>query len=60
MYPKAGHLIGIMPSKERNKWLYRAIPVIGLLYRSLGKNRRECMDALEQSEREIINFIMGI
>lgn len=60
VYPKASHLIGIMPSKERNKWLYRAISVIGLLYRSLGKHRRECMDALEQSEREIINFIMDI
>ena len=58
VYPKASHLIGIMPSKERNKWLYRAIPIIGLLYRSLGKHRKECMDALEQSEREIINFIM--
>lgn len=60
VYPKASHLIGIMPSKEWNKWLYRAIPVMGLLYRSLGKHRRECMDALEQSEREIINFIMDI
>lgn len=60
VYPKAGHLIGIMPGKERNKWLYRAIPIIGLLYRSLGKHRKECMDALRQSESEIINFIRGV
>ena len=58
LYPKASHLIGIMPSKERNKWLYRALPIIGLLYRSVAKHKKECMLALEQSEKEIINWIM--
>ena len=58
LYPKASHLIGIMPSKERNKWLYRALPIIGLLYRSFAKHKKECMLALEQSEKEIINWIM--
>lgn len=58
LYPKASHLIGIMPSKERNKWLYRALPIIGLLYRSFAKYKKECMDALEESEKEIINWIM--
>lgn len=58
LYPNASHLIGIMPSRERNRWLYRAIPIIGLLYRSFARHRKECMDALEQSEREIINWIL--
>ena len=58
LYPNASHLIGIMPSRERNKWLYRAIPIIGLLYKSFVRYRKECMEALEQSEREIINWIL--
>lgn len=57
LYPNASHLIGMMPSKEREKWLYRMIPVIGLMYRSFGKHKKECMWALEESEKEIIKWI---
>lgn len=57
LYPNASHLIGIMPNKKREKWLYRMIPVIGLMYKSFGKHRRECLQALEESEKEIISWI---
>lgn len=58
LYPNASHLIGIMPSKERNLWLYRMIPTIGLIYRSFNKYRKDCMVALEESEKEIIKWIL--
>lgn len=57
VYPNASHLLGMMPNKERNKWLYRMIPVIGLMYRSLRKHKAECLRALEESEKEIIQWI---
>lgn len=59
LYPNASHLIGMMPNKERNKWLYRMIPVIGLIYKSLNTDREDCMRALEDSERKIIEWIKG-
>lgn len=34
IYPNASHLLGVMPSKEKNRWLYRMIPIIGLMYQS--------------------------
>lgn len=58
LYPNASHLIGMMPNKERNKWLYRMIPIIGLMYKSFASHKSECMNALEQSEKEIINWIL--
>lgn len=57
LYPNASHLIGVMPNKNRNKWLYRMLPLIGLMYRSLNNHRRDCMLALEKSEKEIIEWI---
>ena len=57
MYPNASHLIGMMPSRERNKWLYRMLPFIGLMYRTLGEHRVECMKAFIESEKEIVNWI---
>lgn len=59
LYPNAGHLIGMMPGKERNKWLYRMLPLIGLMYRTIGEHKADCLKAFEQSEREIIDWIMG-
>lgn len=59
IYPNASHLLGMMPNKERNKWLYRMIPVIGLMYRSLWKHKAECLRALDESEKEIIKWIKG-
>ena len=37
--------------------LYRLIPLIGIMYKSFGKHKKECMVAFEQSEREIINWL---
>lgn len=57
IYKNASHLIGMMPNKEKNKWLYRAIPIIGLIYKSFELHREDCMKALEMSEQEIIAWI---
>ena len=57
IYPNVSHLTGMMPNKAREKWLYRMIPLIGLMYRSFGTHRAECLAALEQSEQEIINWL---
>lgn len=59
VYPNASHLIGMMPSREKNKWLYRMIPLIGMMYKSLNTHREDCMKALEDSERQIIEWIKG-
>ena len=59
IYPNVSHLTGMMPNKAREKWLYRMIPLIGLMYRSFGTHRAECLAALEQSEQEIINWLNG-
>ena len=58
IYPNASHLIGVMPNKQRNKWLYRGLPVIGLMYKSFAANKEGCMKALEASEKEVINWIL--
>lgn len=57
IYPNVSHLTGMMPSKEKNKMLYRMIPFIGLMYKSFGKYRQECMEAFEKAEKEIIEFL---
>ena len=57
-YPHGSHLTGLMPNREREKKLYRMIPLIGLMYRSFGRYRKENLDYFAQSEREIIRWIM--
>lgn len=57
LYPNASHLIGMLPGKERNQWLYRMLPIIGLMYKSLGQHKKECLQAFAESEREIIAWI---
>jgi pimeloyl-ACP methyl ester carboxylesterase len=52
-YPNASHLLGVTPNRERGKWLYRMIPLIGLAYRQFRTHKKECMQALEESEMEI-------
>lgn len=58
LYPNASHLIGVMPDREREKKLYRMMPFISLMYHSFGKHKADCMDALEKSEREVIDWIL--
>lgn len=59
IYQNASHLLGMMPSKEKNKWLYRMISLIGMMYKSLNTHREDCMKALEDSERKIIEWVKG-
>lgn len=59
LYPEASHLIGVMPNRERNKMLYGMIPLIGIFYRRFAENRKFCMEALKQSEREIMDWILN-
>ena len=57
IYPNVSHLTGMMPNKERERRLYRMIPLVGMMYKSFGKHKKECMAAFEQSEKEIINWL---
>lgn len=58
LYPNASHLIGVMPDRKREKKLYRLMPLIGIMYKSFGKHKADCLEALEKSEREIIDWIL--
>ncbi|MBQ8967586.1 acyl-CoA thioester hydrolase/BAAT C-terminal domain-containing protein [Ruminococcus sp.] len=57
VYPHASHLIGMMPNRKRHPWLYRALPVISIFYRAFLHNRKACLKAFEDSEKEIINWL---
>lgn len=46
-----------MPNRDREKKLYRMTPLVGLMYKSFGRYRRENLDYFEQSERAIIQWI---
>lgn len=59
VYPNVSHLTGMMPNRERERALYRMIPLVGIMYKSFGKHREECMAALAKSEQEIINWLNG-
>lgn len=59
VYPNVSHLTGMMPNKDREKRLYRIIPLIGIMYKSFGKHKKECMDAFVKSEAEIMNWLNG-
>lgn len=50
IYPNVSHLTGMMPNKEREKKLYWLMPLIGILYKSFGKHKKDCMEALVKSE----------
>ena len=58
VYPHGSHLNGLMPNREREKKLYRMIPLIGFMYKTFGKYRKENIAYFEQSEKEIIEWIM--
>ena len=57
VHPHGSHLTGMMPNRQREKMLYRLIPLIGLLYKAFGRHRRENMEYLSLSEREIIAWL---
>ena len=57
VYPHGSHLNGLMPNREREKKLYRVIPLIGLMYKTFGKYRKENLSYFEKSEKEIIDWI---
>ena len=57
VYPHGSHLNGLMPNKEREKKLYRMIPLIGFMYKTFGKYKTENLVYFEQSEKEIIEWL---
>jgi len=59
VYPHGSHLNGLMPNKNREKRLYRMIPLIGLMYKTFGKYRKENLRYLEESEKEICEWLVS-
>nr|MCR5328526.1 hypothetical protein [Saccharofermentans sp.] len=57
VYSHGSHLNGLMPNKEREKKLYRMIPLIGLMYKTFGRYKNENLSYFEQSEKEIIEWL---
>ena len=57
IYPKVSHLTGMMPNRQRERRLYRMIPLVGLMYRSFGRYKKENLAALERSEKEIVDWL---
>ena len=57
IYPHGSHSNGLMPNRQREKKLYRMIPLIGLMYKTFGKYRKENMKYFEETEREVIQWI---
>lgn len=57
IYPNGSHLNGLMPNREREKKLYRMIPLIGLMYKTFGKYRKDNLAYFEQTEKEVIDWI---
>ncbi len=57
VFPHGGHLTGLMPNRKREKRLYRMIPLVGLMYCTFGKYRKENMDYFEQSEKAIVDWV---
>lgn len=58
IYPHGSHLNGLMPNRQREKKLYRMIPLIGLMYKTFSKYRKENIRFFENSEKEIIDWIL--
>ena len=57
VYPHGSHLNGLLPNKEREKKLYRMIPLIGLMYKTFGRYKDENLSYFERTEKEIIEWI---
>lgn len=60
IYPHGSHLNGLMPNKQREKKLYRMLPLVGFMYKTFGKYRKENLRYLEESEKAIIDWICSI
>ncbi len=56
-YKRAGHLLGMMPNRNREKRLYRMMPFVGLMYKTFGAHKKEGLEALEHAEKEIIEWL---
>lgn len=59
IYPHGSHLNGLMPNREREKKLYQMIPLIGFMYKTFGKYRKENIKYFANSEKEILSWING-
>ena len=57
LFPHGSHLSGLMPNREREKKLYRMIPLIGLMYKTFGKYCKENLQYFAESEKEIIGWV---
>lgn len=57
LYPKGSHLNGLVPDRKREKKLYRMLPLVGLMYKTFGKYRKENMQYLEETEKTVIDWI---
>lgn len=57
IFPHGSHLCGLMPNREREKKLYRMIPLVGLMYKTFGRYRKENLRYFAESEKEIINWV---
>lgn len=57
IYENVSHLTGMMPNREREKLLYHLLPFVGLMYKSFGKHQKECLAAVEDAEKTIIEWI---
>ena len=58
IFPHGSHLCGLMPNREREKKLYRLMPLIGIAYKTFGKYRKENLGYFARAEKEIIEWIM--
>jgi len=57
IFPHGSHLCGLLPNREREKKLYRMMPLIGIMYKTFGKYRKENLEYFTQAEKEIIDWI---
>lgn len=57
VYPHGSHLNGLMPNREREKKLYRMIPLIGLMYKTFGKYKDLNISYFDNTEKEIIEWL---
>ena len=57
LFPHGSHLSGLMPNRERERKLYRMIPLIGMMYRTFGRYRKENLEYFAESEKEIIDWV---